>query len=467
MRLSSPFFKKIQIFTITLFDASFAHICYNERSEEVINLKHKRTIAVCLLFLLAAARAEGTVCFSTDMAAALLTADGSEIIAPGVYEDIVAVADGLYALGTTEEGAMRYALAGADGQPLTDFEYDLFKPEDGAVIYGQDGRFGAMTADGEILLPAQYTQLVAAADGTFLATVTDPFDDDADEILILTPQGEAAEAGVRTGEGLTAFSDGRMPYQDPESELYGYLAPDGSIAVDARFETAGRFEDGAARASQDGKLGLIGADGEWLVPPEFGYLETEGGVTVGLMGRERFVVLDGEYSEILRIEGAGMEASMAGGYPVLLRGGGMEVYNAQGELILETDGSAAVAPGPDGQLILSDGEWGAACVSVVSPDGTVSDRKDQHLIALDGGRYAFAKLDAVSYYSEELEEIRYSCNYDSLRFGMMDAAGNEILPAENLEIRALGQDRFLAVSEDGLEMTDADGRVLWSHTKEE
>ena len=51
--------------------------------------------------------------------------------------------------------------------------------------------------------------------------------------------------------------------------------------------------------------------------------------------------------------------------------------------------------------------------------------------------------------------------------GMMDAAGNEILPAEYLEIRALGQDRYLAVSEDRLEMTDADGGVLWTWTKEE
>lgn len=422
-------------------------------------------LCACLA-LSAAVRAEAAVCISVNADAALLSEDGSEVIAPGIYDDIFEVSDGkLYALGTQTSEGMRYALGDAAGRRLTESEYTMFSASEGVVIFGKDNLFGAMDVSGEILFPAEYTQLVAAGDGRFLATTGDPFDDDADEMILLGK--EAQTTGIRSAVRLTAFSDGRMPFQDPDSELYGYLAPDGSVAIEAMLETAGPFRNGAARVSSDGKLGLIGTDGEWLVSAGFDYLETGAGVTVGLIGREQFVVLNDRYEESLRIEGVGLEAALVGEYPVLLRNGMMEVYDVGGRMILQMDQSATLSPGLGGQLILSDGDWGADCVSLVDADGTRLERRDQHLIPLDGDRYAFIEMNVASYYSDVLEEIRYSCDYDSLRCGMMDAGGNEILPAEYLEIRALGNDRYLAVAGDGLRMTDADGKVLWTYSKEE
>lgn len=431
-------------------------------------MKRIRILMLCaVLCMLGSALAEGALCVSTDFASALLTADGSEIIAPGAYDDIFAVDDGrLYALGVRTDDGMRYALGDASGEQLTEAEYAMFRAERDIVIYAQNDLFGAMDMQGEILLPARYTQLVVAGEGRFLAMTTDPFDDDADEIFLLE-NGEMRPTGVRSDKGLTVFSDGRIPFQDPNSELYGYLAQDGSIAIEAKFETAGRFESGAAKTSMDGKLGLIAPDGEWLLEPEYDYLETGSGVTVGLIGREQFIVFDEEFEVAFRIEGAGLEAMLVGDYPVLLRNGVMEVRNIGGELLLEVGQGAAVSPGLDGQLILADGDWGAACVSLVGADGVRVERLDQHLVPLDGGRYAFIRMNVASYYSEELEEIRYSCDYDSMRWGMIDADGNEILPAEYLEIRALGGGRYLVVADDGLTVTDENGEVLWTYTKEE
>ena len=76
-------------------------------------------------------------------------------------------------------------------------------------------------------------------------------------------------------------------------------------------------------------------------------------------------------------------------------------------------------------------------------------------------------MNAAAYFSDALEEVRYSCDYDSLRCGMTDAAGTEILPAEYMEIRALGENRFLAVAEDHLRVVDGDGNVIWSQAKGE
>lgn len=430
-------------------------------------MKKRLLLALCVWWAFAAC-AKGEMCVSTDLAAALLTGDGDEIISPGDYEDIFPVVDGqLYALGAGTADGVRYALSDASGNVLTDFAYSMFSAAEDCMIFAQDGLFGAMSLQGEILLPAQYTQLAAAGGGRFLAMTSDPFDDDADEIFLLNGDGELQSAGVRSAEGLSAFSEGLTPWQDSASKLYGYLSADGSIAVEAKFETAGRFENGAARVSVNGKLGLIDANGGWLIDPEYDYLETGKCVTVGLIGREQFAVFGEDYGELFRIEGVGLEAALVGETPILQRNGMLEVYDLSGQRIFEIHQSAQLLPGLDGQMILIDGEWGADCVSLIGSDGVRSERMDQYLIALDGGRYAFVKMNVASYYSEALEELRYSCDYDTLRCGMIDADGNEILPAEYLEIRSLGNGRYLAVSEDSLWVTDGDGETLWVYSKEE
>ena len=237
--------------------------------------------------------------------------------------------------------------------------------------------------------------------------------------------------------------------------------------IEAQFETADRFENGIARASLDGLLGIIDADGEWKIKPEFDYLEIGDGVIVGLFNRERMVAFNMHCQEVFRIEGTQIEAAVAGRYPLVLEGDVLRVYSPEGDELFETDPQSTVTAGLDGQLILSDGDWGASCASLVSPEGVRAERKDQHLIPLSDGRYAFIKMNVAVYYSEALEEVRYSSDYDSLRWGMIDSAGKEILPAVYTEIRALGENRFLTIAEDGLRIVDGDGNEIWSRLEEE
>ena len=167
------------------------------------------------------------------------------------------------------------------------------------------------------------------------------------------------------------------------------------------------------------------------------------------------------------VEGVGMEAAVAGSYPMILEGNTLRIYNAQGEKMFDADSGMTVRAGLEGQLIVSDGNWGSNSTSLVNSRGVRAERTDQHLIPLADGRYAFIRMNVAAYYSEALEEIRYSCDYDSLRYGMIDSMGNEILPAEFTDIRALGGNRFLASAQDGMCVVDGDGAVIWSKTKEE
>ena len=50
---------------------------------------------------------------------------------------------------------------------------------------------------------------------------------------------------------------------------------------------------------------------------------------------------------------------------------------------------------------------------------------------------------------------------------MMNAAGEEILPAEFSEIRRLAEGRYMTVTADGLRVVDADGSTLWSLLSDE
>jgi len=422
-------------------------------------------LALCLWMGGAAAE---VLCVSAEDCAALLLDDGTELIAPGVYEEIFCLTDGeRYAVGRTGESGMRYALCDASGALLTDFLYAMLSVDGGVILYRQNGLCGAMDMNGEELLPAAYTQLAAAGDGNFLAITGDPNDDAADEILIVSPENEALTTGVRTANGLSALSSDRMLYRDPGAELYGYLDGQGRVAVEAAFEYAGTFENGLARASEDGKLGVIGPDGVWLIMPRYDFLEFGDGIIVCLEGGETCAVFDASTcAELYRVEGKNLRAATVGSCVIVVDDQQMVLYSADGAPLLTAAPDTTIFPGAGKQLLMSDGDWGAECIRIIHPDGTLAERRDQHLLPLDGARYAFMTMRAAAYYSDALGEIRYSCDYDSMRFGMMDTDGNEILPAEYLEIRALGEDRYLTVADNGLRLVDGVGTVIWSRVEE-
>ena len=433
----------------------------------MINWRALAALVLAFVLCAAAAQAEELLCVSRQGQAALIERDGSDVVPPGRYADVFRVGGNRYALGEKTDACILYALCDEAGRLLTDARFGMLQASGGVILFRQDGLYGAMDMDGNVLVAPEYTQLTAAGEGCFLAMTDNPYDEDADGILLISADGSAQPLPVYTDEGLEMFSDGLMPYQDPSTELYGYLGADGSVAIPAAFETADAFRGGVARASLNGKLGIIGTDGAWRIGPEYDYLESGDGVIAGLIGRGQAVVFDGACRELFRVEGSQLELAVTGPYPVLLEGDVLRVYTAQGDVIYTAGRGAAVSAGPDGGLIVSDGPWGSECAALVRPDGTAAGKLRQHILPLNEDRYAFVRMNAAAYFSDELDEIRYSVDPDSMRCGMMDPDGNEILPAEYLEICALGEDRYLACAQDGMQIVDGDGNVIRSLPGEE
>lgn len=416
------------------------------------------------LFLTCGALAESAVAVTAGGLSALVSTDGREIIPPGVYDAIFTVTDGeRFAVGTQTDDGMRYALCDEEGRLLTESAYSMFHEAGGVILCRRDGLYGAVSTGGDEVLPAEYTLLTTGDGENFLAMKRNPYDDDPDEIIPVAPGRKASSEPVSTDEGLFRIVDDRMPFQDPDTEYYGYLDGQGRIAIRAAFDTAGLFQNGIARVSADGKYGLIRPDGTWIVWPEYGFLETDGSIAVGTIDGEHFVVLDVKTGEErFRLEGEYIYAALVNGYPVWLSGDALRIFSPDGAVLLETGRETSVLPGAGGQLILSDGEWGTRCVSLMNADGTLLPEKYQQLIPLAPDRYSFGEMKAVGYYSDLLGEVRVSCDYDSQRFGLMDGSGKIILPAEYSEILYLGQNCFAAVGEKRTEMIDRDGNVLWS-----
>lgn len=435
-----------------------------------MTLRRRMAVFITLLSLcVPCAMAQERLCVSTERCAALLSRDGGEIVAPGEYEDIFCVVEGeRYALGRRIDGAMRYGLCDASGRMLTECLYQMFSAAQGAILFRQDGRYGALDMDGNLILPAQYTQLAAVGGNAFFALTTDPNDDGADEIWLVRAGEDVVSTGVRTANGLHPLRDGRMAFRSPDTEKYGYLDADGKVAMEPELDYGEDFQDGLARASKDGKFGVIGTDGEWRVLPEYDFLERGDGIIVALRRGERCVIFDGSNgAERFRLDGAGLEVAVVGAHVAVTDGERLRVYRSDGEIVLETAANATIRAGVQNQLIVSDGDWGAKCVAAADESGALWERRDQHLLPLDEERYAFATMNVAAYYSDALAGIRYSCDYDSMRLGLLSAEGEEILPAEYLEISALAEDRYLTIAEDGLRVVDGEGNVLWSQLDEE
>lgn len=430
----------------------------------------RRTLVWILVWLyMGCAVAESRLCVVAKDCAALLSMDGGEILAPGEYEDLFCVVDGeRYAVGRSAQNGMLYGLCNADGELLTEIAYEMFASVEDVILFRQEGLCGAMDLEGRILLEAIFTQLVPCRENAFLALIDDPYDDSADMIWRIELGEETMSVGVRTASGLELLSEGRMPFRSPDTECYGCIDGSGKVVLEAEYDYLSAFKDGVARASKDGKLGVVDRDGAWKILPEYDFLERGDGIFVALMGRERCVVYDADDCvERFRIEGNNLRAAAVSSYPIVVNNGGMRVYTADGSLLLEAPANATISPGAGKQMILSDGDWGAKCESVIDEDGTQSERRDQHLLALDEHRYAYMTMNVATYYSDALQSIRYSCDYDSMRFGMLDLRGREILPAEYLELRWLGENRYLTVAETGLQVVDGEGNVLWSRLEEE
>lgn len=427
--------------------------------------------AICALLLIAfsgIALAENHYCVSTEKGVFLVSEDGGAINLTGAWSDIYCVRENeLYAIGLTTDAGTRYALSDASGRLLTEPAFTAFAAALDGVLFCINGAYGWKDASGQTRVTADYTQIVCADENAFYGLLSDPNDDEPDQIYLVNVNNESTATSVWTASPLSAPSGGRMPYCDPETRLYGYLDLNGNIAIEARFTFAGDFSGGAAHVAENGKHGLIDASGEWLVPAEYDYIASGDGFILALRENSLCAVYasDGK-NELFRIEESGVAVAAVGDAIVIANADSLRIYDSEGTLRRTCPANTSVVAGASGQLILSEGDWGSKTARILDKSGIAIDRVDQHLIPLDDARYAFVEMNVALYNSDLLGGKRYSVDYDSLKMGMIDRTGREIIPAEYEEIRRVGEDRYLLIGDRELRICDGEGTNVWKYLLE-
>ncbi len=418
-------------------------------------LKRLFAAAVVLLALSGAALGEA-LCVNASGVAALTDADGGEWLENGRFEEIFTVREGaLYAAGRPGN----YRLYDDEGQPLGDTPFAMIEDAGDCLVFREKGLYGAMDTAGQVIVAPMWAQLCCDGEGGWLALDSDPLDELPDEIIHLSAYGEETFTGVFTACGLTRISCGRMAFMDSDGR-FGAVDAMGEIVIPAEWRYIGEFIAGMAKVAGNEGVGMIDVDGRVVIAPDHVWLERN---------RELIAVFDGDSVEVyltdsgslaFRLPGPVREVSLVGSALAVAYEDRTCLYDGRGTLLCEGSAQAVFSPGTGGQMIASDGVWGDACQWLVDPDGSPASGRFQQLLALCPGRYAFLKIDGTEYFSTELDSLQKSWDYANMRYGLTDDRGTVLLPAVYREIRAVGDDRLLLISDGEVQLSDSDGVVL-------
>ena len=356
---------------------------------------------------------------------------------------------GLFAAGVPGS----YGLYGDDGARVTDAEYEMIAMIDGALIFRQDGLYGAITPEGETLAKPTWSQLVPNGHGSFLALRHTSWDERADELILLTPGADPVRTGARTTGVLAPFVEDRLRFRTPEGR-YGWLDSEARVAIPAEWRGATDFADGIALVYGNAGWGALDVRGRQLLTPEYAWLARGKGLLAALAEGGRLEVFavtrdaDGEPQCALRYALEGVtQAGVAGSCVYVARGGSVQLYDVDGRCLLEVSDGARFSDGLDGQLVGDLGRWSEDGQWLVDPDGSPASQHFAQLLPLCAGRYAFRRAAPAASTGEA-------------DWGLLDSAGNELLPAEYDEILPAGDDRLALVDGPMVTLADADGRAI-------
>lgn len=412
-------------------------------------------LLLALLFpWVGSAQAEGVsaVAVRLEETAVLLDLEGAVLVDEGVYADIVPLDGALFAASADGEG---YALMDGSGAILSEALYDELRLVDDVLMAHCDGGWGLLLRDGTERTDFDFDVILPTGAGGCWALRTE---EDGLALVLLDGVGRVRISSLlvlRWGEA----GDGLLALQ-LEDGLWGYSDVEGRMCIPARYDWAGRFVDGCAPVVSEGHWGAIGKDGEWIVPPEYERLEVSGDGFLLASGDAGATVLDARGEVRARYAGAGVWAALVGEGYCVCDGEALRLFSSDGELLETLAPDAAASEGLGGQLILSEGMWGEACVRIL---GTQARYQDLYPLGTvdDEPVYACLAVHSALYENDLLHEVQLSVDMDSARYGLVSAAGVQLLPSEYTWLGALADDRFLARTENSWQMIDSRGKVYW------
>ena len=413
----------------------------------------KRIAILALLALLILGSAHAAVSVRLELTAALLTEDGAELVSAGAYADIVSLGSGLFAASADGE---RYALLGADGALRTEALYDEFRAVGDALLARRDSDWGLMNVDGAELGAFAYSRIAADENGNLWALREEA--ESGDALVLLDANGSARDSGLRVLR-IGEASEGLLAVQ-PEAGRWGCCDSSGQMVIPAAYDYIGRFVSGRAPAVSGGRYGAIDRSGAWVVEPAYDFLEISGSGFILAADADGARLMDMDGGEIAVHRGKNIYAALVGSGYVVEDGEALRVFDASGTLVEELAPNASITEGVEEQLIISEGMWGEACVRIL---GAREAYQNLYPLGTAGGEpvYACMEVSAARYMNDLLNETLIAVDMDTARYGMVNGAGERILPCEYISIEPLSDDRFLVRAEDQWQMIDSDGKVYW------
>lgn len=412
-----------------------------------------------LLIMGVSARASAAVAVN-GLCAALISEDGSVIVEPGKYEQIVSLTENLFAAADADGS---YRLIGLDGQALTDGGYKYFENSEGRILFEIDGKYGVMNEALEVIVQNEYTWIVPNGEGGFLALRSDIWDDFPDGVYSIDPTGYVKPTGVKIASLLSPFGDGLSPALSTEKGRYGYLNAQGQWEIQPQFIYAEDFEDGLAVAALDSGCGVIDIQGAWRVSPKYDYILRFGSLTQRLIGVNYGKNIDVYDSDGVRLRFSyrvdNEETYFAASENRVL------VYNREETLVLDETGKTILTLPVEASveiaeryLIVREGEWGEENAYLVAPDGELMTERYQDLQYFDQfeeeARFIARRIDRTE---------RGEWDVSGIRCGVIDGKGNEILPMEYSNVTCPAPGWIVAEKDGKMELYSPEGKLVWSY----
>ena len=267
--------------------------------------------------------------------------------------------------------------------------------------------------------------------------------------------------------GIRLLALGKEPYQGLLSArntagLYGYINLNGEMAIEAKYQYTGDFVNGCAVVVENDQFGIIDISGSLIVKNEFDFIDiSEYGYIIAAQSGEKVAVFDMQGNLLDEYFGENISIALVGRYYTVCDEVSLRIYSDNHRLLYEKPPYSAVYQGVGDQLIFSDGVFGENCVRIL---GTQNVYQNVYPLGMINGEavYGYISVNAVKSENHTLNEIQYSLDMSTLRYGAINSKGEILLDSRYLSLELLDEDRLLVQTEDEWQMIDILGNVYWS-----
>lgn len=399
--------------------------------------------------------------------AALIGEDGTVIIEPGKYEQFIDFGmPGLFAAQSPDGG---FLIVDETGARRGDATYDYLEAADGAIFYTRGEKYGVLDANLNELVPCDYTWLVPNGEGGYLALRTDIWDDSPDGVYLIDESGYVSPTGIKVASVLWSFSGGMSQALSVDNGRYGYLNARGQWQLRPQYAYAEPFMNGLAVATLDSGTGVIDTRGNWRIMPKYDFIDrgTEADSLIAAVRYNELVDVfrasDQSYLFTLTCDTEGAYTALSGKILFIFSTSSVRAVNDAGETILELPASASITSAGEKRLFVYPDSWGTKSAYLADLNGTrVSDTYQDFGL--------FATVDGVDYFTVstfDMEETEDGMIWlsDTMRRGLIDENGREVLPIAYTELSSPAPGYIQAQDETGVHLLKMDGTEIWSYNE--